>query len=90
MRNNPKNKVELLSPAGEMDSLKAAVNNGCDAVYIGGKDFSARKHAENFDDMKLETAIDYAHLRGVQVYIAVNTLYNDSELPELVKFQGNA
>jgi len=73
-----------------MDSLKAAANNGCDAIYIGGKAFSARKNAENFDDVGLEAAIDYAHLRGVKVYVAVNTLYKDSELPALAQFCAQA
>ena len=60
------NRPELLSPAGSMESLKAAVNGGCDAVYLGGKQFSARQYAGNFDLKELEDACDYCHLRGVK------------------------
>ena len=73
-------KPELLSPAGSMDSLRAAVNSGCDAVYLGGKQFSARAYAGNFDLQELEDACDYCHLRGVKVYVTVNTVYKDDEL----------
>ena len=69
------NRPELLSPAGSMESLKAAVNGGCDAVYLGGKQFSARQYAGNFDLKELEDACDYCHLRGVKVYVTVNTVY---------------
>lgn len=54
-------KPELLSPAGSMESVKAAVNNGCNAVYIGGQQFSARQYASNFDIEELEKAVDYCH-----------------------------
>ena len=74
------NRPELLSPAGSMESLKAAVNGGCDAVYLGGKQFSARQYAGNFDLKELEDACDYCHLRGVKVYVTVNTVYKDEEL----------
>ena len=70
-------KPELLSPAGSMDSVKAAVNNGCDAVYIGGRQFSARQYADNFGIEELAQVCDYCHLRGVKVYITVNTIYKD-------------
>lgn len=83
-----RNKPELLAPAGSMESLKAAVNNGCDAVYLGGKLFSARQYAGNFSMEELEEACDYCHLRGVKVYVTVNTLYKDEELKELVAFVG--
>lgn len=73
-------KPELLSPAGSMDSLKAAVNCGCDAVYLGGKQFSARQYAGNFSLEELEAACDYCHLRGVKVYVTVNTIYKNEEL----------
>ena len=73
-------KPELLSPAGSMDSLRAAVNSGCDAVYLGGKQFSARAYAGNFDLQELEDACDYCHLRGVKVYVTVNTVYKEDEL----------
>lgn len=74
------NKPELLAPAGSMESLRAAVNNGCDAVYLGGKQFSARQYAGNFSPQELEEACDYCHLRGVKVYVTVNTLYKEQEL----------
>lgn len=79
-------KPELLSPAGSMDSLKAAVNSGCDAVYLGGKQFSARQYAGNFDLQELENACDYCHLRGVKVYVTVNTLYKDEELKGFLEY----
>lgn len=83
-----RNKPELLAPAGSMESLKAAVNNGCDAVYLGGKLFSARQFAGNFSLEELEEACDYCHLRGVKVYVTINTLYKDEELKELLGFVG--
>ena len=79
-------KPELLSPAGSMDSLKAAVNSGCDAVYLGGKQFSARQYAGNFDLEELESACDYCHLRGVKVYVTVNTVYKDEELKDFLSY----
>lgn len=81
-------KPELLSPAGSMESIYAAVANGCDAVYLGGKQFSARQYANNFDGAELEKVCDFCHLRGVKVYITVNTIYKDQELPELLDFVG--
>ncbi len=80
------NKPELLAPAGSMESLFAAVNNGCDAVYLGGKNFNARIATTNFSDMEIIAAIDYCHARGVKVYITINTLYKNSELGELNNF----
>ncbi|NLD19633.1 MAG: U32 family peptidase [Clostridiales bacterium] len=71
---------ELLSPAGGMEQLKAAVQNGADAVYMGGPAFNARAKADNFTKEDMEEAIDYAHLRNVKVYITMNTLIKDSEL----------
>ena len=82
-------KPELLSPAGSMDSLKAAVNSGCDAVYLGGKQFSARQYAGNFDLQELEDACDYCHLRGVKVYVTVNTVYKDEELKGFLAYIKN-
>ena len=61
--------VELLSPAGNMEGLYAAVNNGCDSVYIGGRNFSARQYAGNFSEEEMKEAIDYCHLRGVKVHV---------------------
>ena len=73
-------RIELLAPAGNFDCLKAAVNNGADAVYLGGKNFSARAFANNFDKDSLKEAIKFAHLRDVKVYVTVNTLLNENEL----------
>ena len=79
------NKVELLAPAGSFEALKAAVNNGADAIYLGGKNFSARAFAKNFDHEELIEAITYCHLRNVKIYITVNTLLNDYELENAIK-----
>lgn len=73
-------KIELLSPAGGMEALHAAVQNGADAVYLGEKSFSARQNADNFEKNELSEAVRYAHERGVQVYLAMNTLVNKNEL----------
>ena len=77
---------ELLSPAGSMQSAVAAINAGADAIYVGGKNFSARNSAQNFTDEELEQLIDYAAIRGVKIYIAVNTLYKDAEIPLAADF----
>lgn len=79
---------ELLAPAGSMESLKAAVQNGCNAVYLGGKLFSARQYAGNFSIEELEEACNYCHLRGVRVYVTVNTVYKDQELKGFLEFIG--
>ena len=67
-------KPELLSPAGNMQCLKAAILAGCDAVYLGGYKFGARNFAHNFNNEELVEAVNYAHLYGVKVYVTVNTL----------------
>lgn len=72
--------MELLAPAGSFDALRAAVENGADAVYLGGKLYSARASAANFADQELQEALDYCHLRGVKVYVTVNTLLGEEEL----------
>ena len=77
---------ELLSPAGNMQSATAAINAGADAIYVGGKNFSARNLAQNFTDEELEQLIDYAAIRGIKIYIAVNTLYKNDEIPHVVDF----
>ena len=79
-------KVELLAPAGNMEALKAAIQAGCDAVYIGGKNFGARAFSKNFSDEEIIVAINYAHLYGVKVYITVNTLIYDNEVDEFIKY----
>lgn len=73
-------KYELLSPAGDMASLIAAVKAGADAVYLGGEEFSARKKAKNFSKEELKTAILYCHMRMVKVYVAINTILTDEEV----------
>ena len=80
------NKVELLAPAGNLLALKAAVENGADAVYLGGQAFSARKNADNFDTEALNEGISYAHARQVKVYAAVNTLINNQEIGEFLRY----
>lgn len=79
-------KPELLSPAGSMEALIAAVQNGADAVYMGGQRFNARSYATNFDDSELEQAVAYAQLRGVKVYITFNTLMADREIRDAAQY----
>jgi len=74
--------IELLSPVGDFECLKAAVQNGADAVYFGASSFSARAFAKNFDDATLESAINYAKVRGVKTNLTLNTLIKNSELSE--------
>lgn len=78
-------RVELLAPAGNFDCLKAAINNGADAVYLGGTNFSARAFATNFDNLEIIEAIKYAHLRNVKVYVTLNTLLNEYEIDNAYK-----
>ena len=78
-------KVELLAPAGNFDCLKSAINNGADAVYLGGKNFSARAFANNFDKDELKQAVEYAHLRNVKVYVTLNTLLTEKEFSNAIK-----
>lgn len=74
--------IELLSPVGDFDCLKAAVQNGANAVYFGSNLFSARAFAKNFDKEELEQAINYAKLRGVKTHLTLNTLIKDEEFEE--------
>lgn len=71
--------MELLAPAGNWDAFLAAMKNGADAVYLGGKSYSARQSAENFDQEQIARAVEYAHLRDKKVYLTVNTLLDNSE-----------
>lgn len=80
--------IELLAPAGNFESMKAAVAKGADAVYLGGELFNARQGADNFTKDLLETALCYAAERGVRVYITLNTLTKDSEVDEALQFAG--
>ena len=85
MTKNRVNKIEILAPAGGMDSLIAAVRSGADAVYLGEKRFSARASAKNFDDDELRRATDYCHIHGVKVYVTLNTLVFDDEFESLAQ-----
>lgn len=78
--------IELLAPAGSYEAFVAAVQNGCDAVYLGGRVFGARSYAANFDKKTMEKAIDYAHIRGVKVYVTINTLVKDNERMDLLEY----
>lgn len=82
--------VEILAPAGSFESLKAAVNCGADAVYIGGKQFSARQNAANFDDAELKQAADLCHLHNIKIYLTVNTIIFDNQINEFAEFITNA
>lgn len=75
-----KKHIELLAPAGDFDCFKAAVEAGADAVYVGVKSFNARENASNFDMNELNEAVEYAHIKGVKVYLTLNVLILDNEL----------
>ncbi|HJJ90110.1 MAG TPA: U32 family peptidase, partial [Methanocorpusculum sp.] len=77
---------ELLAPAGSSQAHRAAIIAGDDAVYLGGKAFGTRKYAENFDRTELSQAILYAHKNSVTVYVTVNTLTTDDELPYIADY----
>jgi putative protease len=79
-------KPEILAPAGSFEALRAAVLCGADAVYLGGKDFSARANASNFGLPEIVEAVRFAHLRGVKIYVAANTLIFDSEREKFTAF----
>ncbi|MGL4797719.1 MAG: DUF3656 domain-containing U32 family peptidase [Paraclostridium sp.] len=78
--------TELLAPVGSFEALKAAVQNGANAVYLGGKEFSARASANNFDRDELREAVRYAHIRGVQVFVTTNTLRKQNEIEEFLEY----
>jgi len=78
--------IELLAPAGSFEALKAAVQNGADAIYLGGADFGARAYASNFDRETMKEAVEYSHIRGVKVYVTVNTLMKDNEIQSLMEY----
>ena len=83
---NDMKKCELLVPAGGEKQFIAAVENGADAVYVGGTLYNARIGAGNFTTEELEKAADYAHLRNVKLYVTMNTLMDDEELEAGVGF----
>ncbi|MGN0151549.1 MAG: U32 family peptidase [Wujia sp.] len=85
MINNIK-KPEILAPCGSYDILVAAVKAGADACYIGGSRFGARAYAENLSDDSILSAIDYAHIHGVKLYLTVNTLFKNNEINELYDY----
>ncbi len=82
--------MELLSPAGHWDAMVAAVQNGADAVYMGFGDYNARRGARNFSEEEYLAAVSYCHLRGVKVYLTLNTLLGDRELDKAVELLGKA
>ena len=81
-------RAELLAPAGSEQAFVAAIENGADAVYVGGRSFNARMNAGNFDDEAMRSAIAWAHLRGADVHVTMNTLLRDEEILPAVRYAG--
>lgn len=79
-------KVELLIPVGNKECLNAAIHNGADAVYLGGKKFGARAYSNNFDDNEMIEAIKLCHLYGVKIYVTVNTIIYNDEIKEVMDY----
>ncbi len=77
--------TEILAPVGGKEQLYAAVRSGADAVYLGAKNFNARRNASNFEDFELAEIVSYCHARGVKVHVVLNTLVMDSEIPALIE-----
>lgn len=77
---------EILAPAGSMETLVAALRSGADAVYVGGRSFSARNSAVNFSDAELAEAVKLCHLYGAKLYLAVNTIVSDAELDKFCRY----
>lgn len=75
--------TELLAPAGNMEALKAAISNGCDAIYLGMQKFGARAYSSNFDLESLKEAVNFAHLRNVKIYVTMNTIVFENEVEEM-------
>ena len=82
--------LELLAPAGSMEAVAAAVQNGADAVYLGYGDFNARRNAKNFSEEEFAAAVSYCHIRGAKVYLTLNTLLTDRELPRAAEVAAQA
>lgn len=78
--------MELLAPAGSPEICRAVINAGADAVYLGGKQFSARAFAGNFETYEIREALEYAHLRGAKIYLTVNTLLKEKEVSGIIPF----
>ena len=81
---------EILAPVGSTEMLVAAVRSGAEAVYLGAKEFSARRNAENFGVVELKNAIEYCHTRGVKVYLTLNILIKEKELSSAFDLAKNA
>jgi len=75
--------TELLAPAGNMEALKAAISNGCDAIYLGMQKFGARAYSDNFDLENLAEAVKYAHLRNVKIFVTMNTIVFEDEIEDM-------
>ena len=82
--------LEILAPAGDLETLKIAINSGADAVYLGANKFSARANAKNFSLSELKSAVEYAHLFGAKVYLTVNTILKNSEMQQVLELVKNA
>ena len=82
--------IELLSPVGDFECLKAAVQNGANAVYLGAANFNARYSAKNFNLEELEQAINYAHLRNIKVFLTLNTLIKNDEMENAINLAKKA
>ncbi|MBP8639307.1 MAG: U32 family peptidase [Oscillospiraceae bacterium] len=82
--------LELLSPAGSPEAVVAAVQSGADAIYMGFGEHNARRSAKNFSDEDFDSAVRYCRMRGCKVYLTLNTLVSDREIPEVVKLAGHA
>ena len=78
------NKLEVLAPAGDLQSFKCAIFNGADAVYLGLNNFNARIKADNFNKDNIKDVVSFAHIYGVKVYLTVNTLIKDDEVSEFL------
>lgn len=78
--------IELLAPAGSIESFYAAVNSGADAVYLGGKDFNARQNSQNFDNDEMMDIIRYAHNKNVKIYVTLNIVLKDAEIVDALNY----
>lgn len=85
-----KNKIELLAPAGDFNCVRAAVQNGADAIYVGASSYSARASASNFTIEELRQVIEYAHIRDVKVHLALNTLIKNNEFLDAISIAEKA
>lgn len=81
-----KKTIELLAPAGSIESFYAAVNSGADSVYLGGKSFNARQNSQNFDNDELMDIVRYAHNKDVKIYVTLNTVLKDAEIVDALNY----